>query len=67
MENLMEPEVSFFFYLGGVICFLLATLGEGWKYGSRSRRGLAPAVALLPLGLALVFFPLMWNTGVEAF
>ena len=32
-----------------------------------SHFGLAPAVALLPLGLALIFFPLMWNTGVEAF
>lgn len=63
----MDPEVSFFFYLGAVICFALAALGEGWRYGGRTRRGLAPALALLPLGLALALFPTMWDTGVAAF
>jgi len=63
----MDPEIAFFFYLGAVICFVLATLGEGWRFGSRTRRGLAPAVALLPLGLALALIPTLWNTGEAAF
>ncbi len=63
----MDAKVSFFFYLGAVICFALAALGEGWRYGSRGRRGLAPRLVLLPLGLALWVFPLMWTTGVAAF
>ena len=63
----MDQEVEFFFYLGAVICFVLAALGEGWRYGSRGRRGLAPRLVLMPLGLALWLFPLMWNTGQAAF
>jgi hypothetical protein len=50
-----------------VICFVLAALGEGWKGGRMTRRGLAPRLVLLPLGLALYAFPLMWNTGYTAF
>lgn len=63
----MDPEISFFFYLAAVICFVLAALGEGWRYGARTRAGLTPSIALLPLGLALGFFPLMWDAGVAAF
>ena len=63
----MDKEVEFFFYLAAVICFVLAAAGEGWRYGSRGRRGLAPRLVLLPLGLALWLFPLMWNTGQAAF
>ena len=63
----MDPEVSFFFYLGAVICFALAAAGESWRFGSRGRRGLAPQVGLVPLGLALAFFPTMWDAGVAAF
>jgi hypothetical protein len=63
----MDNEVKFFFYLGAVICFVLAALGEGWRYGGRGRRGLAPQLLLLPLGLALFAFPTMWDTGVAAF
>lgn len=63
----MDPEVSFFFYLGAVICFVLAALGEGWRYGRRTRAGLKPLIALLPLGLALALVPIMWDTGVAAF
>lgn len=63
----MDPEVSFFFYLGAVICFALAAIGEGWRFGGRTRAGVKPTIALLPLGLALAFFPTMWNLGVEAF
>ncbi len=63
----MDQEVEFFFYLGALLCFILAAAGEGWRYGSRGRRGLAPRVVLVPLGLALWVFPIMWNTGQAAF
>ena len=63
----MEPEVSFFFYLGALICFVLAAIGESWRYGARTRRGLKPALTLLPLGLALAVVPTLWNTGELAF
>jgi hypothetical protein len=63
----VDAEVSFFFYLGAVLCFALAAAGEAWRYGGRGRRGLAPRLALIPLGLALWVFPLMWTTGVAAF
>ena len=63
----MDPDVSFWFYLGAVICFVIAALGEGWRYGGRTRRGLAPQLVLLPLGLALFAFPTMWTAGTEAF
>ena len=62
----MSDEASFFFYLGAVVCFALAAIGEAWKYGGRSRRGLKPAVALLPLGLLLWLFPLLWTTAESA-
>ena len=63
----MEPEVSFFFYLGACICFVLAALGDNWRFGSRTRRGLTPTLTLLPLGLALAVVPTLWNTGELAF
>ena len=63
----MEPEVSFFFYLGALICFVLAAIGENWRYGARTRRGLKPTLTLLPLGLALAVVPTLWNTGELAF
>lgn len=63
----MSKEVEFFFYLAAVICFGLAAAGEGWRYGRLGRRGLAPRVVLVPLGLALWLFPLLWNTGKLAF
>lgn len=62
----MDPEVSFFFYLAAVICFVLAAMGEGWRYGGRTRAGMKPSLALMPLGLALAFFPLLWDTAVTA-
>jgi hypothetical protein len=63
----LSNEVTFFFYLGAFVCFVLAAAGEGWRYGRLGRRGLAPRVVLVPLGLALWLFPLMWNTGKLAF
>jgi hypothetical protein len=63
----VDQEVEFFFYLAAVICFVLAAAGEGWRYGRLGRQGMAPRVVLVPLGLALWLFPLMWNTGQAAF
>ena len=63
----MDPEVRFFFYLAAVICFVIAAAGEGWRYGTRGRKGLAPRLVLVPLGLALWLFPTMWDAGVAAF
>jgi len=63
----MDVKVRFFFYLGSVICFALAAAGSGWRYGARGRAGLAPLVALEPLGLLLFVFPSMWDAGVLAF
>jgi hypothetical protein len=63
----MSEKVSFWFYLAAVICFVVAAAGEGWRYGSRGRKGLAPRVVLVPLGLALWLFPLMWTAGKVAF
>ncbi len=63
----MDNKVKFFFYLGSFICFVLATLGEGWRFGGRTRRGLAPQLALLPLGLALFVFPTVWDFGKLTF
>jgi hypothetical protein len=63
----VDNEVRFFFYLAAVVCLVLAALGEGWRYGGRGRRGLAPRLVLVPLGLALWLFPTLWDTGVAAF
>jgi hypothetical protein len=63
----MDPEVAFFFYLGAVVCFVLAAVGETWRYGARTRRGLKPTLTLLPLGLALAVMPTLWTVGAEAF
>lgn len=63
----MKPEVAFWFYLGAVICFVLAAAGDGWRFGSLGRRGMAPRLALLPLGLALFAFPTLWTVGTQAF
>lgn len=63
----MDPKVAFWFYLAAVICFVLAAAGDAWRFGSLGRRGVAPRLALVPLGLALLAFPLMWNQAVLAF
>ncbi len=63
----MSDKTSFFFYLAAVVCFVIAAAGEGWRFGRLGRRGLAPRLVLVPLGLALFVFPTMWDTGVAAF
>ena len=63
----MSDKTSFFFYLAAVMCFVIAAAGEGWRFGRLGRRGLAPRLVLVPLGLALFVFPTMWDTGVAAF
>ena len=62
----MDVKVKFFFFLGSVICLALAAAGSGWRFGRRSRAGLAPQLALEPLGLLLFVFPFMWDMGVVA-
>ena len=63
----MSPKTTFFFYLGSVICFVIATLGADWRFGRLGRQGLAPRLVLVPLGLALYVFPQLWTTGKIAF
>lgn len=63
----MQPETEFFIYLAALICLLLATLGEAWKYGARTRKGMAPVIALMPLGIALAILPTLWRVGEAAF
>ncbi len=64
---MIDAKGQFFFYLAAVICFALAAAGDAWAFGRMGRRGLAPRLALVPLGLLLWLFPLMWNTGKTAF
>ena len=59
----MDKKVEFLFYLAAIVCFVLAALQDSGRMGGRS----LARVALVPIGLALVFFPLMWNTGAAAF
>ena len=59
----MDKKVEFFFYMAAVICFGLAATGEGVRLGRVGRR----TISLVPLGLLLWLFPLMWNTGRAAF
>lgn len=64
---MIDAKGQFFFYLAAVICFFVAAAGETWRFGRLGRRGLGPRLALVPLGLGLWLFPLMWNTGEAAF
>jgi len=63
----MSAEVSFFFYLAAIICFVVAALGADWRFGRLGRQGIAPRLVLVPLGLALYVVPIMWTTGKVAF
>lgn len=63
----MDEKVKFFFYLASFLCFVLAAAGESWRFGARTRRGLGPRLALVPLGLALFVFPTVWDLGEVTF
>ena len=63
----MSPKVSFWFYLASIICFVIAAAGADWRFGRRGRKGLAPRLVLVPLGLALFVIPTLWTTGKLAF
>ncbi len=63
----MDVKVKFFFWLASVICFGIAAVGSGWRFGRLGRRGMAPQLTLEPLGLLLFVFPFMWDAGVQAF
>ena len=63
----MNVKAKFFFYLAATICFLVPAAGEGWRLGRLGRRGLAPRIVLVPLGLALWLFPLLYDTYQAAF
>lgn len=56
----MDEKIQFFFYLAAIIVWVLAALGNGFKVGSKG-------MVLVPLGLALFFFPALWNVGEVAF
>ncbi|MGI9021811.1 MAG: hypothetical protein ACR2HV_00995 [Acidimicrobiales bacterium] len=58
----MHPKVSFFYYLAAIICFLVAAIGADWRFGARGRKGLAPRLVLVPLGLLLFVIPAMWTS-----
>ena len=63
----MSPKTSFWFYLASVVCFVIAAAGADWRFGRLGRRGMAPRLVLVPLGLALFVSPTMWTTGKIAF
>lgn len=63
----MDPEIDFFFFLAAVICLVLASIGTTWKYGQRTRRGLDPAIALTPLGIALAIVPFLADAASAGF
>lgn len=56
----MDEKIRFFFYLVAVIVWVLAALGNTFKVGGRG-------MSLVPLGLAIFFFPTLWDAGEVAF
>ena len=63
----MDPKVTFFFYLAAVVCFVLAALAQGGRAPAAFTRSGASSIGLVPLGLALFVFPILWTTGELAF
>lgn len=61
----MDPKLTFLFYLGAVVCFVLAFLSSGPRGGRFGRVG--GGFNLIALGLALFAFPTMWNAFTTAF
>ncbi len=62
----MSPKTDFFFYLASVICFLIAAAGSEWRFGRHGRRGVAPRLVLVPLGLAVFVIPVMMDAWEAA-
>lgn len=56
----MDLRLTFLFYLAALVCFAVAAFGGQIGGGRRS-------VGLVPVGLALWLFPLLWTTGTTAF
>ncbi len=54
---MMDVRLKFLFYLAALICFAIAAFGT--RFSAR--------VGLIPLGLALFIFPIVWDTAVVAF
>ncbi len=63
----MDPKLAFFFYLAALVCFALAAFSPVGPGVGRAGAGIGGRVGLVPLGLALWLFPLLWATGVAAF
>ena len=63
----MDIKAQFFVYLAAAVCFALATVGEAWKYGARTRTGAKPLIALMPLGLLAALLHTLWNVAEAAF
>lgn len=63
----MDPRLTFLFYLGAVVCFVIAAFSAAVPGPGATGRGLGARVGLVPLGLALWLFPAMWATGSAAF
>jgi hypothetical protein len=61
----MDPKLTFFFYLGAVVCFVLAFLASGPRGGRFGRVG--GGFNLIALGLALWVIPSMWDAFNRAF
>lgn len=60
----MDVKLKFIFWLASVICLGLAAASPAM---AARRGGLAPRVALEPLGLLLFVFPFMWDAAVQGF
>lgn len=63
----MDLKAQFFCYVAAALCFALASIGEAWRYGARTRAGGKGLIALLPLGLLVALLPTIWNVAEAAF
>jgi hypothetical protein len=64
---MMNPQLAFLFYLAAIVCFVLAAFAPAGPGLGRRRAGVGARIGLVPLGLGLWLFPLLWNTGATAF
>ena len=59
---MLDAKAQFFFYLGAVVCFVLA-VGRGLERRAHDTAWARATTRASSIGLALYAFPLMWNTG----